>query len=123
MIAAIAITRVEDPLHLRFRKGQRRLLLYLRCLHGPRDRPLGLRRVGRGDHEAIALGREPGQRGCALSILVRDRPRELLEELQRRGVVCDFREPNVIRVAPVPLYNSFQDVWTFARVLGKSNEQ
>jgi kynureninase len=65
----------------------------------------------------IITPRDPGQRGCALSILVRDRPRELLEELQRQGVVCDFREPNVIRVAPVPLYNTFHEVWQFARIL------
>jgi len=67
----------------------------------------------------IITPREPGQRGCQLSILVRDRPRELLDVLGSEGVVCDFREPNVIRVAPVPLYNRFFDVWKFAAVLGR----
>jgi kynureninase len=70
-----------------------------------------------GDRFQIITPREPGQRGCQLSIVVRERPRELLQALEQEGIVCDFREPNVIRVAPVPLYNSFHDVWTFARVL------
>ncbi|MHC4093984.1 MAG: kynureninase/PvdN C-terminal domain-containing protein [Planctomycetota bacterium] len=39
--------------------------------------------------------------------------------LQAAGVVCDFREPNVIRVAPVPLYNTYHEVWQFARILGE----
>jgi kynureninase len=65
----------------------------------------------------VITPRDPAQRGCQLSILVHERPRELLRTLEAEGVVCDFREPNVVRVAPVPLYNSFQEVWTFARVL------
>jgi kynureninase len=65
----------------------------------------------------------PRRRGCALSLLVRDRPRELLVQLERQGVVCDFREPNVIRVAPVPLYNSGYEVWSFAQTLGAAPGQ
>ncbi len=57
--------------------------------------------------------------GCQLSILVHDRPRERFRELTNAGVVADFREPNVIRVAPVPLYNSFHEVWRFARLITK----
>ncbi len=56
-------------------------------------------------------------RGCQLSILAHERPKELFKELQAAGVKCDFREPNVIRVAPTPLYNSFGDVWRFAEIL------
>src|SRR5438552_12880626 len=70
-----------------------------------------------GDRFQTITPREPGQRGCQLSIVVRERSRELLQALEQEGVVCDFREPNVIRVAPVPLYNSFHEVWTFAGVL------
>jgi kynureninase len=72
-----------------------------------------------GHRFEIITPREPAQRGCQLSILVRDRPRELLQALEQEGVVCDFREPNVIRVAPVPLYNSFHEVWMFARGLAQ----
>ena len=53
-----------------------------------------------------------------LSIVVKDRPRELVKELEAKGIVCDFREPNVVRVAPVPLYNTFHDVWRFVCALG-----
>ena len=65
----------------------------------------------------IITPREPSRRGCALSLLVHERPREMLAALEQRGVVCDFRPPNIIRVAPVPLYNTFEEVWTFARIL------
>lgn len=63
--------------------------------------------------------REPAQRGAQVSLLANDRPRELFKELESADVICDFREPNVIRVAPVPLYNTFHDVWRFAQVLSK----
>jgi kynureninase len=65
----------------------------------------------------VITPREPAQRGCQLSILAHEAPRELGRKLRARGVVSDFREPNVIRVAPVPLYNTFHEVWTFWRIL------
>ncbi len=58
-----------------------------------------------------------GERGCQLSILVHEHPKELFAELEGAGMKCDFREPNVIRAAPTPLYNTFHEVWRFARVL------
>jgi len=57
-------------------------------------------------------------RGCQLSILAHEHPKELFKELQAAGVKCDFREPNVIRAAPAPLYNTFHEVWRFAQILG-----
>ena len=60
---------------------------------------------------------DPSQRGAQLSFVVHDRARERFAALLDRGVVCDFRQPDVIRAAPAPLYNSFHDVWTFAKVL------
>jgi kynureninase len=65
----------------------------------------------------IITPRDPESQGCQLSLLVLDRPGERVESLLDAGIVCDFREPNVIRVAPVPLYNSFTDVWRFAQTL------
>ena len=70
-----------------------------------------------GEAFEVVTPRDPEARGCQLSILVHERPRELFKALQAAGVICDFREPNVIRVAPAPLYNRYQDCWAFAQVL------
>src|SRR5438876_3234623 len=59
----------------------------------------------------------PNERGCQLSILAHEHPKELHNELIAADVKCDFREPNVIRVAPTPLYNTFHEVWRFAQIL------
>jgi kynureninase len=71
------------------------------------------------DRYRLITPREPESRGCQLSILVAEHPRELFSKLQAAGVKCDFREPNVIRAAPAPLYNTFHDVWRFANILTK----
>jgi kynureninase len=65
----------------------------------------------------IITPRQADQRGCQLSILVREHPKELFTKLEAADVKCDFREPNVIRVAPTPLYNTFHEVWRFADIL------
>lgn len=68
---------------------------------------------------AVITPRETDSRGCQVSILVHEHPKELFKKLQAAGVQCDFREPNVIRAAPTPLYNSFHEVWRFAKILGE----
>jgi kynureninase len=72
------------------------------------------------DRVEVVTPRDRKERGCQLSLLIADRPRELLAALENAGVICDFREPNIIRAAPTPLYNTFQDVWTFVDVLSRS---
>jgi kynureninase len=57
------------------------------------------------------------ERGCQLSIRVKNADKSLFEAITKRGVIADWREPDVIRVAPVPLYNTFIDVWKFAEIL------
>jgi kynureninase len=59
----------------------------------------------------------PEQRGCQLSIRVKDADKSLFEAITSRGVFADWREPDVIRVAPVPLYNNFEDVSRFCEIL------
>ncbi|MBA2494471.1 MAG: kynureninase, partial [Acidobacteria bacterium] len=56
-------------------------------------------------------------RGCQLSIHVKDSDKGLFKAISDRGVIADWREPDVIRVAPVPLYNSFADVFRFTKIL------
>jgi kynureninase len=65
----------------------------------------------------VITPREEGSRGCQVSIAVKMRAREFHAALGRDGVVCDFREPNVVRVAPVPLYNTFHECWRFGEIL------
>ena len=78
-----------------------------------------LDRLPRGRFEVITP-RDPEARGCQLSIRVLDdRPERLSAALEDAGVVCDFREPDVIRAAPVPLYNTFHEVWRFVQVLNR----
>ncbi|MEQ8879316.1 MAG: kynureninase [Cyclobacteriaceae bacterium] len=59
----------------------------------------------------------PDERGAQLSLMVANANPELIKKLSEKGVVLDYREPKVVRVAPVPLYNTFSDVWNFVNIL------
>jgi kynureninase len=72
-----------------------------------------------GQQLQVITPRDPAQRGCQLSLLIEERPRELLESLKEKGMVADFREPNIIRVAPVPFYNTFHEVWRLGSLLAQ----
>lgn len=61
----------------------------------------------------VITPRNPEERGCQLSIQVKSADRSLHDRLTKSGVISDWREPDVIRVAPAPLYNSFEDVYEF----------
>jgi len=65
----------------------------------------------------IITPRDKKQRGCQLSIVAHGRGKELFNKLTEAGIISDWREPNVIRCAPVPLYNSFEDVYRFGEIL------
>ena len=65
----------------------------------------------------IITPREKHRRGAQLSILVHGKGKALFDALSANGVVADWREPNVIRVAPAPLYNSFEDVYYLGKLL------
>lgn len=65
----------------------------------------------------IITPKNVAERGCQLSLLTKANGKELFKKLQDNGVIADWREPNVIRVAPVPLYNTFEDVYRFFSVI------
>ncbi|MFM9958965.1 MAG: kynureninase [Phycisphaerales bacterium] len=80
------------------------------------DRLLG--EVARGRFEVITP-REENARGAQFSLRFREGAREALDALASRGVVCDFRDPDVIRAAPTALYNTYEDCRRFAEALGE----
>ncbi len=63
---------------------------------------------------------DPKQRGCQLSLFIKKNGKKVFDRLTRAGVIADWREPGVIRVAPVPLYNTFEEVFTFSEIFEKS---
>ncbi len=67
-------------------------------------------------HFTIITPSDPNQRGCQLSLLMTRNGKKIFDKVTRAGVIADWREPNVIRVAPVPLYNSFEDVFRFSEI-------
>ncbi|MDR2223298.1 MAG: kynureninase [Flavobacteriaceae bacterium] len=69
-----------------------------------------------GDFELITP-KEIDQRGSQISVLLHGEGRELFNYLMKKGVIVDWREPNVIRLAPVPFYTSFEDVYSFGVLL------
>lgn len=65
----------------------------------------------------IITPRDNAARGCQISVLTDDSGRDLFQFLSKNGVMTDWREPNVIRLAPVPLYNTFEDVWRLGALI------
>ncbi|HQX96683.1 MAG: kynureninase [Chitinophagaceae bacterium] len=57
------------------------------------------------------------ERGCQVSIMMLKDGKRVFDELTKQGVIADWREPNVIRIAPVPLYNSFEDIFRFGEII------
>lgn len=74
--------------------------------------------VEQADFEIITPS-NPAERGCQLSVYLHGQGKELFNYLMQNGVVTDWREPNVIRLAPVPFYTSFEDMYEFGQILKK----
>ena len=72
------------------------------------------------DRIEIITPRNPEERGCQLSLQVKNADKKLHERLMAAGVISDWREPDVVRIAPAPLYNSFEDVYHFSEKLKKA---
>jgi kynureninase len=69
-----------------------------------------------GNFEIITPS-NPSERGCQLSVFLHGEGRSLFDYLMKNGVIIDWREPNVIRLAPVPMYTSFEDIYRFGQIL------
>lgn len=65
----------------------------------------------------IITPKNPKERGCQISIVAHGYGKSLFDHLNKEGVIADWREPNVIRMAPVPMYTSFEDIFLFAEIL------
>ncbi|OWY20190.1 kynureninase [Sphingobacteriales bacterium UPWRP_1] len=77
-----------------------------------------------GNAFTIITPTNPEERGCQLSLLISgSNGRAVFDRLTQNGVVADWRKPNVIRIAPVPLYNTFEDVYRFACLLQEALQQ
>ena len=69
------------------------------------------------DRIAILTPKNAEERGCQLSIQVKNADRSMHDGFMQAGIICDWREPDVIRVAPAPLYNSYEDVYEMTQRL------
>lgn len=69
------------------------------------------------DRFTVITPSDPSQRGCQLSIQIKNANKKTYDKLTKKGVIADWREPDVIRVAPVPLYNTFEDCWRLTTAL------
>lgn len=75
-----------------------------------------LNRINKG-HFEIITPENPAERGCQLSLLFNANGRKVFDYLTQQGIIADWRNPNVIRVAPVPMYNSFTDVYRLVKAI------
>lgn len=72
-----------------------------------------------GQSLKIITPKNKEERGAQLSVIVEGRDKSLIKQLAEHGVVVDWREPNVIRLAPVPLYSTYGDIYDLGQILGK----
>jgi kynureninase len=78
-----------------------------------------LREINKNAGREILEILTPSSKGCQVSLLVKTNPKQIFEQLIENGIFADWREPDVIRVAPVPLYNTFTEVFNFSEVMKK----
>lgn len=77
--------------------------------------------IGEMNHPEIEIitPSNPQERGSQLSLLIHGHSKTLFSTIEKKGVIADWREPNVIRISPAPIYNSFEDVFNFAQILNE----
>lgn len=64
--------------------------------------------------------RNPAERGCQLSLFMKQGGRETFQSIVQSGVIADWRDPDVIRLAPTPLYNTFEEVYSFGKIFAEA---
>ncbi|MBP6391841.1 MAG: kynureninase [Flavobacteriales bacterium] len=106
----VALEQFDRAGMARLRAKSERLTGYLRSVVEEISR-------SNGDLFNIITPGDMAQSGAQLSILVNGDGRGIFKRLTEQGVFCDWREPNVLRMAPVPMYNSFEDVFRFGEIL------
>lgn len=74
----------------------------------------------RHDYFDLLTPSDPEARGCQLSLYMKKSGRKVFDHIIRSGVIADWREPDVIRLAPVPLYNTFEEVFRFGEIFRKA---
>lgn len=79
-----------------------------------------MKEIGNSDLFDIMTPTNPDERGSQLSLRFKSNLKKVHVELEKRGVVCDFREPNVLRFAPVALYTKFVEIHEFVQILKKA---
>ena len=67
----------------------------------------------------VLTPRNENEKGCQVSMLMLKKGKDIFEKLSQQGIFADWREPDVIRIAAAPLYNTFEEVWTFGNKLQK----
>jgi kynureninase len=75
------------------------------------------------EYFTIITNSNADERGCQLSILMKKNGKKVFASLTKAGVIADWREPDVIRVAPVPFYNTFEEVFQFAEIFKKASDR
>jgi kynureninase len=108
LLASLEMFRAADIGELRA-KSMRLTAYAVRLLRG---------RVG--DDIQVITPEAPEERGCQLSLRVRGgakRGRRIFDALADHGIICDWREPDIIRIAPAPLYNRFMDIFDLVEEL------
>lgn len=71
------------------------------------------------DYFSIITPADPDERGCQLSLLMKRNGKKIFDRMTKGGVIADWREPDVIRLSPVPLYNSFEDIFRLVAIMAE----
>ena len=113
--AILPLAALRGSLELFSEVGMRALVKKSRLMTGFMAELLEMTKLK--DRLLVMTPKELSERGCQWSFRVLEEPQRVQRVLEERGVICDFREPNVVRVSPVPFYNRFDDLVQFVDII------